>query len=158
MSKAKKASHSIEFKAETDGVSKMMPADLHSFVFDIKCTQCGALRQNVRFEDEEISTSGSRGTFSFVMNCKDCKRQCTISYVKSNLEAEFSDYSEWRQFLTVDCRGCQIENVHCDDWKIESESSNTYEWNGADDFFEYDEDLEKPVTVSDFSFRVVGIK
>jgi hypothetical protein len=145
----------IQFRAETDGVSSLVPVDVHSLIFSVKCTQCGCIRDTVRIEDEEQEVEGSRGTASFIMNCRDCKRQCKVTYCSIELETS-GDYSEWKPIITVDCRGCEIVSVACDNWTITSESNNTYDWDAADDFFEYDAELEKPVTVSKVQFRVVG--
>lgn len=149
---AARPTHSIDFKAETDGVLKMMPSSCHSIIYTVKCTQCGCERNDVRILDEDQDVDGSRGTANFVMNCKDCQRQCKISYTSQSLENEMSE--DWMTLVTFDCRGCSIEKAECDDWQIISESENTYEWNGTDEFFEYDEDLEKPVTVANMEFRV----
>lgn len=163
MSKRKaRPTDAIEFKAETDGVKLLTPCGHHSFLFEIKCTQCGCVRSGVRFEDEEQDVEGSRGTASFVMKCKDCQRQCKVSYTGASFadesgDDETHDYSEWSRVVTVDCRGCEIASVTCDAWKITSESDNVYDWNADEDFFEYDADLEKPVTVSGLTFQVVSI-
>jgi hypothetical protein len=149
--------HAVEFRAEVDGVAKLIPTDFHSFIYVVKCTQCGLARDGVRCEDEDKDVEGSRGTASFVMNCKDCRRQCRLSYTESNFEIEGADYFEWQRILLLDCRGCTVESVHCDNWRIISESGAEFPWNGSDDFFEYDEDLEKPVTVSNLTFRVVPV-
>ena len=154
MRKKTSATHSIEFKTEVDGVSSFSPVDFRSFSYDIKCTNCGDIRYGVIFDNTEVEASGTRGTFNFVMNCKCCGRQSTISYISSKFDNKVDDYSQWNQLLTLDCRGCDIVRASCNDWNIVSESDNKYEWDGKEDFFEYDEDLEKPVTVSDLQLRV----
>jgi hypothetical protein len=50
--------------------------------------------------------------------------------------------------VTVDCRGYAIDSVSCDAWQITSESGTKWEWDATDDFFEYDPDLEKPITAA----------
>lgn len=94
----------------------------------------------------------------FVMKCKDCQGQCTISYVsvptleKEQREMETYDldyersspnYSEWSLLMTVNCSGCVIDSVTCDAWKVISENDKVYDWNGSDDFFEYNDNLDK---------------
>lgn len=159
---AARPTDAIEFKAETDGVKLLTPCEYHSFLFNVKCTQCGCVRSGIRIEDEEHDVEGSRGTASFVMKCKDCQRQCKVSYTGASFAEVFSgqeaqDYSDWSRVITLDCRGCGIDSVTCDAWKVTSESDNVYDWNADEDFFEYDADLEKPVTVSGLTFRVVPI-
>ena len=154
---AARPTDAVEFKAETDGVKLLRPCEHHSFLFNVKCTQCGCVREGVRIEDEEQEVEGSRGTASFAMKCKDCQRQCKVSYTEFTPEHEGKDYSEWTRVVTLDCRGCSVDKVTCDAWKVTSESDNTFEWNADEDFFEYDEDLEKPVTVTGLTFRVVSI-
>lgn len=154
MRKKTGATHVVDFKSETDGVSSLAPADLHSFAYDIKCTNCGDLRAGVIFGDSEVEAAGSRGTFNFRMNCKCCGRQSTISYASVSLDRDISDFSEWNQLLALDCRGCDVVAAHCSGWRVGSESGSAFEWDGGDDFFEYDEDLERPVTVSELQVRV----
>jgi hypothetical protein len=157
---AGRPTHAVDFQAEVDGVARLTPTGFHSFLFAIKCTQCGCVRAGVRIENEEQAVEGSRGTVSFVMSCRDCKRQCKVSYVDAAFQAESADapdYSEWQRLLTVDCRGCSIDSISCDGWTIESESGAKWEWDAADDFFEYDPDLERPVIVAHIAFRVVSI-
>jgi hypothetical protein len=154
---AGRPTHAIEYRAETDGVAKLSPSGFHSLLYSVKCTQCGLARDNVRFDDELQEIEGSRGTAHFIMSCKDCERQCTILYVSAHFDQESSDYNEWQRLVTLDCRGCCVVSVHCDDWDILSESGATWKWNVSDDFFEYDEDLEKPVTVSRLEFQIVPI-
>ncbi|OHT09837.1 hypothetical protein TRFO_21119 [Tritrichomonas foetus] len=152
--KGKSGQISIQFKAETDGVALLTPVSYESLSYTIKCTQCGAQRENISFDDSEKEIQGSRGTANFVMNCKDCKRQCNINYIKNNFNQEADDYSEWTNVVTMECRGCSVEQAECHEWKIRSESDNTYDWNATDDFFEYDEDLGRPVTISELEFRI----
>lgn len=154
--KKKTGAIAIEIKAETDGVSMLTPVSYSSFHYTIKCTQCGAERENISFDDSEKEIQGSRGTAHFVMNCKDCKRQCNINYTSNNFNQESDDYTEWERILTLECRGCSIEQVTCNDWSIKSESGKDFEWDAGDDFFEYDEDLGRPVTVSELQFQIVN--
>ncbi|KAK8900267.1 hypothetical protein M9Y10_002590 [Tritrichomonas musculus] len=154
--KAKTGAIAIEFKAETDGVALLTPVSYSSFSYTVKCTQCGAERENISFDDSEKEMQGSRGTANFVMTCKDCKRQCNINYTGNNFNHEAEDYTDWQRVITLECRGCSIENASCNEWNIRSESDNKYEWNAADDFFEYDEDLGRPVTVSELEYQIVN--
>jgi hypothetical protein len=148
----------VEFRAEADGVASLSPAALHSLLFTIRCTQCGCARDNLRIGDEEQEVEGSRATAHFLMSCRDCQRQCKASYVSVQLEGPGEGgCAEWRRILTLDCRGCEIAAVACDNWKITSESNTAYEWDAADDFFEYDAELERPVTVTQVQFRVVAL-
>lgn len=161
MSKKKvsnRATHAVEFCAETDGVEKLCPWDFHSFVFSVRCTQCGAIRENVHIENEEHEVEGSRGLASFVMNCKDCSRTCKISYVSENFDTKFEDYSDFNKLFTLDCRGCTIDKVDCHGWTVTSESGETHDWQAEDDFFEYDEELGRPVTVTNVQFQITPIK
>ena len=157
------ATHFLAFKAELDGVMKITPTNLHSIVYTVKCTQCGCERGNIRIEEEEQDVDGSRGNANFVMKCKDCQRQCKISYGRKEILSELKECEEfpsdtWMVIADFDCRGCSIESATCTEWEIISESENTYEWNGIDEFFEYDEDLERPVTVSNMELKVKSTK
>jgi hypothetical protein len=87
---AGRPTHAVDFQAEVDGIARLTPTGFHSFLFGIKCTQCGRVRAGVRIEDEEQAVEGSRGTVSFVMSCRDCKWQCKVSHVDVVWQAESS--------------------------------------------------------------------
>jgi len=153
---AQRPTQALEFRAEADGVTRLEPLGFSSFIFCVKCTQCGCVRRDVRFIDEDHAVEGSRGTANFVMKCKDCSRQCKASYVDTFFDRDCDDYSEWQRVLTFHCRGCAVDAGECDAWRIIAASKTTHEWDAAEDFFEYDEDLERPVTVSGLEYRVVA--
>ena len=145
----------IQFKAETSGVGLLSPKGFTSLCYRIKCTQCGAERDNIRFDDTEQEIPNSRGTAHFVMTCKDCQRSCNISYKGNSFGNKSADYSEWTTVVKMECRGCSIEEAECHEWTIEDEGGETYDWDANDNFFEYSEELEQPVTVEQLEFRVI---
>ena len=53
----------IQFKAETSGVGLLSPKGFTSLCYRIKCTQCGAERDNIRFDDTEQEIPFKFGNF-----------------------------------------------------------------------------------------------
>lgn len=142
------ASDVILVRAEAEHVQSLRPAEFGAFIYNLKCTRCGTLRVNVRFDDSLQEVDGSPCSFNFVMKCRNCGTQSTVSII-GELESVIPDPQEDGEVLRLCCRSCEVESVHCDGWIVESESGTTFNWDATDDFFEYDDDVGAPVTISE---------
>ena len=149
--------HLVQFRANTEGIKSFMPNDLSSFEYTLACSFCGKVINDVKINSEQTTTEGSEKKVNYSISCPDCKKEFTFTYIKDYTTNVYNDYSIWNNLFLVDCTGCRIDIIQCNAWKIVSQGDESYEWDGKDNFFDYDAKLEKPIGISDVDFNVVTL-
>jgi len=86
--------------------------------------------------------------------CPECKKDARLSLAVDFTEAEHADYNQWNRMLQVECVGCRIDIVGCDEWRVTSMSGTAYTWDTGEDFFTFDDALGRPVGISELDFYV----
>ena len=149
--------HEIFFRASTENVKSLLPASLSSFIYELACSNCGKVLKNVHVDPEPHEEEGYSKKLNYCAPCPECKKTLIFNYVDVMIDKGFDQYLNWNKIFLVDLRCCRIDVVKCEEWKIVSRGGVEYEWDGKDNFFEYDEGIESPVGVSDVDFHVVEL-
>lgn len=173
----------------SENIKCLYPKDVESdpaeYTFDITCTSCREVNDSKvsinRFEKHKMA--GSRGEASFVMKCKFCKNDCSVTLTRTeeslyNLDEE-SNFElieraksqrkkqglkkfdvEQAVLLSLDCRGCEVANLNPDNlvFIVELISGKKMECvfeDGENEWYDYDEDTAEEVSVVDMKFDVV---
>lgn len=170
-----KASLSDNIKCIYPEDSEGAPAQ---YTFDVVCTHCreehGSSIMIDRFEKSEIP--GSRGEASFVMKCKFCGSDCSINLspfeealyngTEENLSAldknkEVRKKHDLRNvpvessiLLQLDCRSCEVVRFHPDNLTFTAELVSgkklSFQLEDGTEWYDYDDDANEEVTVTDF--------
>lgn len=149
--------HMVNFRANTENIKYFMPKDLSSFVYTLACSYCGHVLKGVKINPCQYSLDGSSAKVNYSAPCPECKKDITFTYIEDYTLKTYYDYSVWRNLFLVDCNGCRIDVINCTGWKVVSASGAEYEWDAKDNFFDYDEILEKPIGISDVDYNVVTL-
>lgn len=148
------------------------------YMFDVVCTHCreehGSSIVIDRFGKTEMP--GSRGEASFVMRCKFCGSDCSINlssfeeslYNPTLMEpAALDKIKEVRKkrglrnvsaescaLLELDCRGCEIVRFHPGNLTFVAELTSgktmSFELEDGTEWYDFDDDSNEEVTVTDF--------
>lgn len=150
-----KGTHVVDFRANTSNIRMLVPTSIESFTYNLACTQCGHVTENVRIPNETVTNENQNGQeFNYLVTCSECNRENKINLIDYDLSRSFANYADWNPLITFECKQCRIDIVNCEMWKIISEGNIEYSWDGKEDFFEFDEKLEKPIGVSEIDFNV----
>ena len=148
----RRATHTIDFRANLSTITSLKPVGLDSILFDLTCLQCGKHYPKCPLSNDEIVID--EGVAHLVQHCKDCNKTFWIRIADNCLPDEIKSYENWHALLNVYCQGCRIDLVNCIHWNVLSESGRNYEWNGEEDRFQFDDSIEKPSAVADLDFYV----
>ena len=147
--------HQIEFRADTEEIKAMFPLSADEFWYSIACTSCSHVMRPIRIDlKQKNADDGTDDKVNWLAVCPDCKKDMTIAYVENYIEQTYQKYSDWNPLWEVTCKGCRIDVVGCDKWKVVSTTGNEYEWDSSADFYEFDEKLGRPIGVVDLDFYV----
>lgn len=155
--RTKAGTHLIQFRANTENIKSFMPAGISSFEYTFACSYCGKVLNENKADSEQTTTEEAEPKKNGSMTCPECKKELAFTYIKDFTNKEYQDYSVWNSLFLVECSGCRIDIVNCTAWKIISKGGESYEWDGKDNFFDYDPVLEKPIGISDVDFNVVTL-
>lgn len=142
----------IDFRVSTQEIKEMYPISAYQFSYSIACSQCSHVLKGVRIGLD--AAEGSESKLNWFLECPGCQTEMSFKYVKDYTTKRYSNYNDWNTLWEIECNNCRIDIVGCDKWKVISTSGNEYEWDSSTDFFEFDEDLGKPVGISDLDFYV----
>lgn len=150
------------------------------FAFDLQCTSCRELHDSKVMINtfEEHAMPASKGSASFLMKCKFCSKELSVSL--STFENEFlADQCDdkWAKIkdlrkkhglskvkedsfipLSLDCRGCELVKFYPDNITFETSLSSgkvmacqleDNEW------YDYDDDSGEEVTMTEFSSSII---
>lgn len=172
----------------SENVKCVYPKDnekvMAEYIFDITCTNCREPHDVPvsinRFEKHQMP--GSRGEASFVMKCKFCGKDVSISMyqfeevlynAETRSEEVFSKIKEQRKkkglrgvdtekaiLLEMDCRGCEINNLDVANITFVAEltSGKKMEFQfegGENEWYDYDDDAGEEVFIIDFDSQVI---
>lgn len=149
--------HLVQFRANTENIKSFLPVDLSSFEYTLACSYCGKVLNDVKINSEKFTPEGSEAKVNYASPCPECKKELIFTYIEDYTNQVYEDYSSWNNLFLVDCSGCRIDIIQCNAWKIISQGGEAYEWDGNDNFFDYDAVLEKPIGISDIDFNVVTL-
>ncbi|CCC70053.1 hypothetical protein NCAS_0D04720 [Naumovozyma castellii] len=159
--------------------------DIAEYAFDLTCTNCREAHGSPvlinSFEKHEMP--GSRGEASFLLKCKFCAKDLSINLTRcedalynpdNELNEEyFGTLKDKRKkrglknidtqkaaILEFDCRGCEITNFHQDSvtFLAELNSGKIMEFKfekGENEWFDYDDDENEEVSVTEFYQEIV---
>ncbi|SCW00281.1 LAFE_0C00694g1_1 [Lachancea fermentati] len=170
----------------SDNIKCVYPKDTEEepaeFCFELVCTDCREKHDSKvtinRFEEHEMS--GGKGKASFVMKCKFCGKDCSVTLA---LNEEYIYSPECREelmaniktkrkkhgiknidlgkavLLSLDCRGCEVISLDPSNliFVVELLSGKTMECSfedGENEWYDYDEDLGEEVSVTDVIFDI----
>lgn len=142
----------IDFRVSTQEIKEMYPISAYQFSYSIACSQCSHVLKGVRIGLD--AAEGSESKLNWFLECPGCQTEMSFKYVKDYTTKRYSNYNDWNTLWEIECNNCRIDIVGCDKWKVISTSGNEYEWDSSTDFFEFDENLGKPVGISDLDFYV----
>ncbi|QLL31125.1 hypothetical protein HG536_0A09420 [Torulaspora globosa] len=157
--------------------------DAAQYTFDLVCTHCREQHSSSvgmnRFEKTEMP--GSRGEASFVMRCKFCGSDCSINissfeqYLYNPAEADPGQIQKMKDIrkkngiknvpsescvlLSLDCRGCEVTQFHPENLNFNAELTSgkqmTFELEDGREWYDYDDDSNEEVTVTDFRGTII---
>lgn len=152
------ATHSVFFRASTDGIKSLNPIDLSCFTFTLACNQCGKTFPLIKFDNiiPEVNEKEEKVDNPLVLKqtCPGCNQNLSLSVYQDFHDQPFIGQCKWNNALNLNLENCRIDIVKCDKWKIISNSDQTYNWDGEDSFSEYDEVLNAPIGISDLDYVV----
>lgn len=148
------ASHQIQFRACCDGVERLDPLNEDSFSFDISCVQCGKVTPNVKIPLERVENETLNEYVNYVHVCDKCQHTNRIEILRNFVHTTAGISNEWEPLFNIDCRECRVDIVYCSAWKITAKGGKVYEWDGKEEFFQYDDQSNHPVGVTDLDFFV----
>lgn len=152
----------LQFKATLENVTDLVPGEDFRWYLKLRCANCGETTQkwNYASSQEQEAVKGSRGMAHLVAKCKLCSRENTLQI----LEDSIKPYCESEVFQTIvvfECRG--IEPVDFDPrggWSASGIESGL-EFNDIDlsqqEWSEYDERAQQPVSILDISYKFIKL-
>ncbi|OHT01987.1 hypothetical protein TRFO_31002 [Tritrichomonas foetus] len=149
--------HKVFFRANTENISLLQPENLSSFNFTLACSHCGRVFKDVKINEEQYEPENYNKKVNYFAPCPDCKKDMIFYYVETYIHEKYKNHSKWNLLFLVDCRGCRIDIIECHKWKIQTFGKKEFEWDGRGNFFEYDENIEKPIGVSELDFNFVKL-
>ena len=152
-----RASHKIEFRSNTVGISKLVPIEENSFYFNICCNQCKTVKNGVRFENVKKPIDGLIEMANLYCLCESCASQLRVEIIENFLQQKNLISNDWEVLFNIDCRGCRIDYIMCDNWKIITKSNEEFLWNGKNDFYEFDDKLIYPIGITEIDFNIKSL-
>ncbi|CAI4057490.1 hypothetical protein N7582_000873 [Saccharomyces uvarum] len=150
------------------------------FTFDLQCTSCRELHDSKIMINsfEEHAMPSSKGTASFLMKCKFCSKELSVSvatfeseYVIDQNDEAWAKIKEIRKKhglskvkedsfvpLSLDCRGCELIRFYPDNliFEISLSSGKMMSCQLEDnELYDYDDDSGEEVTMTEFSSSFV---
>mmetsp|Transcript_10591 Transcript_10591/g.17680 ORF Transcript_10591/g.17680 Transcript_10591/m.17680 type:complete len:162 (-) Transcript_10591:8-493(-) len=152
----------LKISATLENCTNLTVPEDYLFPLKLKCENCGEVSDKFITVDRtnEETPPGSRGSVNVVYCCKLCKRKHTLSVdsVSGALTKEDSDSGKFATIATFECRGVDIEEFEPrDGWQCEGAEDSKSKFTDVDladdEFCDYDEQKDLPVSISDFKFK-----
>lgn len=155
----------VVMKTNINSLTALTPIDTedspYHYTFTVTCTSCREAHPNpislTRFEEHKTM---SRGTANFVLKCRSCGRQSSISILEPPKSYIVQDPPTSQPIVKFETRGCSVENVvvaEGNTWTAESEKSK---WEvdlsevGSDGWVEYDEKAGEEVGIETLKWEI----
>ena len=100
----------LEWKAELENVTEVLPEVGTRWYFRLKCPNCGEAPEQWVYvtREEEHDMPGSRGKANYVAKCKFCKRDGSIDLLDAPAKPLCAS-DEFVPLLTFEARGVEVE-------------------------------------------------
>jgi len=151
--RSSRASHKVDFRANTVGISKLEPDNVESFVVTLCCLQCGNVHQQ-QLKNENDEQNNQRDSILISKSCQNCSHAMKLEIIECFIHKRDGISFQWETLLNVDCKGCRIDLIHCKNWLITAQSGKKIQWKAESDFFDFDETSNSPLGVTDLDFYI----
>lgn len=151
------SSHKIQFRANADGLRSLDPCGLKSFTFDVCCSQCSTIQKDVVISEDKFEISELCEFVNYNDECQKCNNMMRIEINKNLIHSTTGVTGEWEPLLYIDCRGCRIDIVRCHEWVITTKSNKKIEWNGKDEYFDFDDDISATIGVTEIEYYIQSL-
>ena len=156
----------LEMCATLTNVSdiKVMDNDFRWYL-KLKCSNCGEESSSWQYVclSESVETKGGRGSASMVQKCKMCGRENHLDILKDFLKPYVADKSD--NFLVIvafECRGLEPTAWDIRSGWVISSSCSSLVFDDVDlaekEWYDYDENANETVSVTDIQHRFVKLK
>lgn len=145
----------------SENVSELFVSPKYTWIFKLRCTSCQTDHPKSVFFDEtsEFQMKNSKGTANFLIKCKECSKDASIS-IFQKFTVSCKDGSKTQATLAVfECRGCELT-----EWSVNSEglcaksleSGKIFEnIDISDVWMEFDEKSQGNCSIDEFSYEIV---
>lgn len=147
--------YALLLKAELDGAASLKPAPDTSFCIDVAAGS--EERKDVIVDPTEtIEMEGSRGTCHLQIKLPGMKQPASVSVVETG-SYPASKAGQFEVVAKLECRGVEVTawRPHPDTvFVVEAESGKVFDADLSEEFTEFDEEGEVPVSVLDIETTV----
>ncbi|KAL2940184.1 hypothetical protein RDABS01_001566 [Bienertia sinuspersici] len=164
--------YKLMITAEVENVSTIQPMGgcndpTFTFAFKLRCENCGEVtaKESTLSLEEVVPIPKSRGHANLVQKCKFCGREGNITMIPGSgrpLTDEDCESGKYAPLMSFDSRGLEPFEFYFggDQWKVESTAGTVFEDVdlSAEDWAEYDEKGNMPVSVSNLKSRFDVVK
>ena len=156
----------LEMCAAFENVSKLetLDEDFRWYV-KLKCTSCGEISSTWQYVclSESVETKGGRGSASMVQKCKMCGRENHLDILKDSVKPYLlQDDGKYIMIVGFESRGFDLVSWDirsgwqitsaCSSLKFEDVDLSEKEW------YDYDENANETISVTDIQYRFVKLK
>lgn len=155
---------SVQVQAHLHGVKSVaVPSENaadYPWHISLRCGSCGEATERPVVVSRSDQAEGIRGaTVSLKISCKLCRRVNDLTVLPSESVYTSEDSPNWKDFLTLEARGVEPLDVElADNFDLSITGENGFQAEEAQivdgEFYGYDENLGKEMTVTDWKMRV----
>mmetsp|Transcript_36355 Transcript_36355/g.102433 ORF Transcript_36355/g.102433 Transcript_36355/m.102433 type:complete len:149 (+) Transcript_36355:121-567(+) len=135
----------LNLKADLENLAELIPDEDTRWYLKFRCTHCNEETGKFVYVSKQEEVQHGRGKFNLLYRCSLCKREHTVDVVST---LSYSSSGQYAPVAVFECRG--LEPIEYDPrvgWTARAESGRTFECDLADDFADYDDDANEPVSV-----------